>query len=74
VARASDVAKQRDPVGGPADQVVESRLRTDRVGEEARPELRLQRLAERRVLGERERRYEFAESKRGMLDGSPPGP
>ena len=35
----ADVAEQGDPVGGPANLVVDPRLRADRVRKETRPEL-----------------------------------
>ena len=56
VARAPHVAQQRYPVDGVAQLPVEARLLAQRHRQEARPQLRLERLAERVVLRERERR------------------
>jgi hypothetical protein len=64
VARATDVAEQRDPVDGFAQLPVEARLLTQRRPKEARPELRLERLAERVVLPESERRDELTQAER----------
>jgi hypothetical protein len=62
VTGATDVAQQRDPVRGLAQPVVESRGLADPRGEQARPQLRLERLAERVVLRERQRRDELSEA------------
>ena len=64
VAGAADVAQQRDPVDGLAHVRVEARLLAQRHRQEARPQLRLERLAERVVLRERERRDELTEAER----------
>ena len=64
VAGAADVPQQRHPVGGLAHLVLESRGLADPRREQARPQLRLERLPERVVLRERERRDELAEAKR----------
>jgi len=54
VARAADVAQQRDPVDGVAHLRVESGLVAHPHGEQARPQLGLERLPERVVLRQRE--------------------
>ena len=64
VAGAADVAQQRDPVGGLAHLLLESRRLADPRREQARAQLRLERLAERVVLRERQRGDELAEAKR----------
>ena len=63
VAGAADVAQQRDPVDGLAQLVVELGGLADPGGEQARPQLRLERLAERVVLRERQRGDQLAEAK-----------
>ena len=69
VPRATDVAEQCDPVGGVAHIPTDAGLLSEPHGEQARPELRLQGLAERVVLREGERRDEFAQSERGKRNG-----
>ena len=69
MARASHVAQQRHPVGGIADLAVEARRIAHPGGEQARPQLRLERLAERVVLGQRQGRDEFAEAKGTAQNG-----
>ena len=73
VAGAADVPEQRHPVDGLAQLLVEARGLADPRREQARAQLRLERLAERVVLRKRERGNELAEAKR-MFDkmGSPP--
>jgi hypothetical protein len=66
VAGAADVAQQRDPVDGLAQLVVEVGGLADPRGEQARPQLRLERLAERVVLRERQRGDELPEAKRWL--------
>jgi len=66
VARAADVAQQGDPVDGLPQLVVESRGLGDPCGEQARSQLRLERLAERVVLRERQRGDELPEAKRWL--------
>ena len=69
VAGAADVAEQRHPVGGLAHLLLEARGLADPRREQARPQLRLERLTERVVLRERQRRDELAEAKRCVQDG-----
>ncbi len=69
VAGAADVPQQRHPVGGLAHLVLESCGLADPRREQARPQLRLERLPERVVLRERQRRDELAEAKRCVEDG-----
>ncbi len=64
VAGAADVAEQRHPVGGLAHRLVESGRLAHPRREQARPELRLQRLAEGVVLRQGQRGDEFTETKR----------
>ena len=64
VARATDVAQQRDPVGGVAQLRVEAPLITQPHGQEARPQLRLERLAERVVLRKSKRGDELTHPQR----------
>ena len=64
VAGAADVAEQRHPVGGLAHLAVEPGGLADPRREQARPQLRLERLAEGVVLRERERGDEFTEAER----------
>ena len=59
VAGAADIAQQRDPVDGFPQLPVEASLLAQRGGQQARAQLRLQRLAERVVLREREGRDEL---------------
>jgi hypothetical protein len=66
VPRAADVAQQRHPVDGLAQLVVGPRGLADPGGEQARSQLRLERLAERVVLRERQRRDELPEAKRWL--------
>ncbi|MFN8038322.1 MAG: hypothetical protein U0Q07_03830 [Acidimicrobiales bacterium] len=54
VAGAADVAQERDPVDGLAQLVVGAEGIADGAGQEARAQLRLERLAEGVVLGEGE--------------------
>ena len=68
VAGAADVAQQRHPVGGLADLLVEPRLLAHPRREQARPQLRLERLAEGVVLGQRQRGDELGEAKRRIQD------
>ena len=72
VAGAADVAQQRHPVGGLAHVVVEARRLADPRREQARPQLRLERLAEGVVLRERQRGDELTQAKRCVEIGSPP--
>ena len=72
VAGAADVAEQRHPVHGRAQVFVEPGGLANRCREQARPQLRLERLAERVVLCECQRGDEFAEAKRCVEMGSPP--
>ncbi len=69
VAGAADVAQQRDPVGVVAHLRLEAGGLAHPRGEQARPQLRLQRLAERVVLRERERGDELGEAERRVQDG-----
>ena len=69
VAGAADVPQQRHPVGGLAHLVLESGGLADPRREQARAQLRLERLPERVVLRERQRRDELAEAKRCVQDG-----
>ena len=69
VAGAADVAQQRHPIGGLAHLVLESCGLADPRRQQARPQLRLERLPERVVLREREGRDELAEAKRCVEDG-----
>ena len=62
VAGAADVPQQRHPVGGLAHVALESRLLADPRREQARPQLRLERLAERVVLRERQRGDELGQA------------
>ena len=62
VTRAARIAQQRDPVDGVAQLSVEARFLAQRRRQEARPQLRLERLAERVVLPQRERRHELTET------------
>jgi len=64
VTGAADVAQQRDPVDGLAELVVEAGGLADPGGEQARAQLRFERLAKGVVLGERERGDELPEAKR----------
>ena len=70
VAGAADVAQQRDPVDGRRAASASKPASSDQpCGEEARPQLRLERLAERVVLRERERRDELAQAERRVGNG-----
>ena len=69
VAGAADVPQQRHPVRGLAQLLVEPRGLADRRREQARPQLRLERLPERVVLRERQRGDELTEAKRRVEDG-----
>jgi hypothetical protein len=59
--RATDVAQQRDPINGLANVRIEAGLITQRRRQQARAQLRLERLAERIVLRQGEGRDELAE-------------
>jgi len=69
VARAADVPQKRDPVDRVAHRFAVTACIAEPYGQQARPQLRLERLAERVVLAERERAYEFAEAERGDRNG-----
>ena len=69
VAGAADVAQQRHPVRGLAHLLVEPRGLADPGREQARAQLRLQRLPERVVLRERQRGDELTEAKRRVRNG-----
>jgi hypothetical protein len=69
VARATDVAQQRDPVDGVAQRPVEAGFFAQPRGEQARAELRLERLSERVVLRQREGRDQLAETEWGTGNG-----
>ena len=71
VARAPDVPEQRHPVSGPSHLFAEPRFCAQHVCEETRPQLRLERLAERVVLPERERGDELAEAEGRTGDREP---
>ena len=72
VGRAPHVAQQRQPIRRRAERLVDARLLTHRVCEQARPQLRLERLSERVVLPERERHHEFAQAERRIRMGCSP--
>jgi hypothetical protein len=69
VARAAEVAEQRDPVDRLAGRRVEAGFLADVDGQQARAQLRLERLAEGVVLGEGERRDELTQAKRRIRYG-----
>ena len=69
VTGAADVAEQRDPVGRLANVVVDLGGVADPGREQARAQLRLERLPEGVVLRERERGDEFGEAKLRFQDG-----
>ena len=69
VAGAADVPQQRHPVGGLAHLLVEPRGLADPRREQARPQLRLERLTERVVLRKRQRGDELTEAERRVEDG-----
>ena len=69
VTGAADVAEQRDPVGGLANIVLDAGGVADPRREQARAQLRLERLPEGVVLRERERGDEFREAKLWIQDG-----
>src|SRR5262249_29847736 len=68
MAGAPDVPEERHPVGGLADVVGELSLLAHPRREQARPKLRLQRLAERIVLCEGQRGDELCEAQRRVQD------
>src|SRR3954452_14853772 len=69
VAGAADVPQQRHPVGGLALLFVEAGGVADPRREQARAQMRLERLPERVVLRKGERRDELAEAERCFQDG-----
>jgi hypothetical protein len=59
VAGATDIAHQGDPVDGLAELAIETRFLTERRGQDARAQLRLEWLAEGVVLRKRKGRDEL---------------
>jgi len=69
VTGAADVAQQRDPVGGLANVLVDAGAVADPSREQARAQLRLERLPEGVVLRERERGDKLGEAELRFQDG-----
>ena len=69
VSGAAQIAQHRDPVGGVANVVIELGLLAHPGGEQARSQLRLERLAERIVLRQGQRGHQLTEAKRRIQNG-----
>jgi hypothetical protein len=69
VACAPQIAQQRDPVDGVAQLGIEAGFLAQRHRQQARPQLRLERLSERVVLPQGERRHELTQTKTRLRNG-----